>query len=92
MSITTTYSAKEVCDLAGISYRQLDYWTRSGLVSCLDRSSNKSGVVRQWPEDQVKDIIIKANRARELIEELRLLGFDMLRGSRLQKGVARITR
>lgn len=26
------YSAPEVCNAAGITYRQLDFWTRTGLI------------------------------------------------------------
>lgn len=50
MSTTTTaaYSTREVCDAAGVSYRQLDYWCRLGLVRPSLADATGSGSRRRW--------------------------------------------
>lgn len=46
METTTesSYSTTEVCDAAGVSYRQVDYWCRLGLIhpSCADARGSGS--------------------------------------------------
>ena len=32
MTITEGFSGPQVCELVGITYRQLDYWARTGLL------------------------------------------------------------
>lgn len=43
-------------DLAslGISYRQLDYWTRRGLIRCDDERTPGSGVRRTWEPAELR--------------------------------------
>lgn len=40
---------------AGISYRQLDYWTGVGYLRCDDRLRDTKGIARRWP-DAERDI------------------------------------
>lgn len=42
-----TISSREACDLADVSYRQVDYWTRIGLVRP-DTPARGSGSRRRW--------------------------------------------
>lgn len=50
------YRAPHVCRLAGISYRQLDYWTSTGLVAASYSSANGSGTQRLYSPDDVSAI------------------------------------
>lgn len=45
-----TYSSVEVCKAAGVTYRQLDYWDRTGVVSP-SVSANGSGTQRRYTVD-----------------------------------------
>ena len=58
---------------AGITYRQLDYWARTGLLTAIDDITPGSGHVRRFPEDQVARAVL----VRDLIAA----------GTRLQQGV-----
>jgi len=42
------YRVPEVCRIVGISYRQLDYWTRTGLVRPSVRDAKGSGTQRLY--------------------------------------------
>jgi DNA-binding transcriptional MerR regulator len=42
------YRVPEVCRIAGISYRQLDYWARTGLVRPSIRDAQGSGTQRLY--------------------------------------------
>jgi DNA-binding transcriptional MerR regulator len=42
------YRVPEVCRLVGISYRQLDYWARTGLVTPSVRDAGGSGTQRLY--------------------------------------------
>ena len=44
----TGYSGKRACEIVGISYRQLDYWTRTGLVRPSVRDARGSGTQRLY--------------------------------------------
>jgi len=46
----------EICELAGVSYRMLDYWTRLGLFSG-GTVGRGSGTVRQWDEVQAITVL-----------------------------------
>lgn len=50
MSTTTPtrYSTRQVCDAAGVTYRQLDYWVRRGLIAPSIRNASGSGSRRDW--------------------------------------------
>jgi len=50
-----TLSSLEVCHLTGVTYRQLDYWVRAGLVRphvC----ARGSGTHRRWSLDDVERV------------------------------------
>ena len=51
METTTTrngYSAREVCDASDVTYRQLDYWARMGLVVPSISAATGSGSRRRY--------------------------------------------
>ncbi len=48
------YRAPEVCRLAGITYRRLDYWARVGILKPSIRDSDGSGSQRLYSSDDVK--------------------------------------
>jgi DNA-binding transcriptional MerR regulator len=49
------YRAPEVAKIVGISYRQLDYWARTGLVNPSVRDAGGSGTQREY---SFQDIIV----------------------------------
>lgn len=57
-------TSQELLEDAGISYRQLDYWTRTGLLTPIDGATPGSGYLRRYREDQV----IKARGIRALLD------------------------
>ena len=42
------YRAPQVCSLVGITYRQLDYWARTGLIKPSIQSAQGSGTQRRY--------------------------------------------
>ena len=42
------YRAPQVCSLVGITYRQLDYWARTGLIRPSVQSAQGSGTQRRY--------------------------------------------
>ena len=42
------YRGPAACQIAGITYRQLDYWARTGLVAPSIRSAHGSGSLRLY--------------------------------------------
>lgn len=49
-----TFSSNDVCRLARITFRQLDYWERTGLISpSVPSRSRGSGHHRRWSRDDV---------------------------------------
>src|SRR5437899_12907480 len=48
MGDSTGYRVPEVCKLVGISYRQLDYWARTDLVTPSVRDAGGSGTQRLY--------------------------------------------
>lgn len=59
-----TYSSTEVCEAAGITYRQLDYWTRTGLVPhtwTFSGSPGGSGNFRVFDQATL-DMVVEAAR------------------------------
>lgn len=49
-----TYTSREVCKLAGCSYRQLDYWCRIGLLQSSAHEANGSGSRRLFEPADVQ--------------------------------------
>jgi DNA-binding transcriptional MerR regulator len=60
MSDSDGYRVPEVCKLVGITYRQLDYWARTGLVNPSVRAAGGSGTQRLYSfRDLVQLKVIK---------------------------------
>lgn len=60
-----TYSTDEVALLAGVSYRQMDYWLRTGKVAPDTDNKPGSGYARSFTEEQVALICTTVSRWRE---------------------------
>ena len=74
------YRVPEVCRIVGISYRQLDYWARTGLVRPTIRDAGGSGTQRMYSFQDllqlkvVKNLLdagIALQQIRKAIEYLR---------------------
>lgn len=53
-----TYSSSEVCERAGITYRQLEYFVRRAVVDWPFRRHPGSGYARRWTEVQMYVICV----------------------------------
>ena len=80
MAETQGYRVPEVCRVVGISYRQLDYWARTGLVTPSVRAAGGSGTQRlySFPDlvqlKVIKKLIdagISLQRIRKAVQYLR---------------------
>jgi hypothetical protein len=58
-------SSYEVCDVAGISYRQLDYWCRCDVIRP-EQDARGSGTRRRFTHDQTVQLATCARVAGEL--------------------------
>ena len=93
MTETTTFgfSGPTVCRLSGVTYRQLDYWARTGLVTPSITPASGSGSKRSYSYSDVLEVkVIKSlltsgvslARARQAVECLRAsLGADLAASS-----------
>ncbi len=72
-----------VCKIVGITYRQLDYWARTGLVVPSVRDAQGSGTQRLYSFDdlvelrvmkRLLDTGVSLQRVRQAVEELRRRG------------------
>jgi DNA-binding transcriptional MerR regulator len=82
------YSGPQVCRLVGITYRQLDYWARTGLLTPTLATAKGSGSKRRYDYTDVLEVkVIKSlldsgislQRARRAVDCLRDdLGTDLL--------------
>ena len=90
-SLTTGFSGPTVCRLTGVTYRQLDYWARTNLVTPSITPATGSGSKRSYSYGDVLEIkVIKSllnsglslNRTRQAVECLRsALGVDLASSS-----------
>jgi DNA-binding transcriptional MerR regulator len=80
MTSTDGYSGPQVCRLVGITYRQLDYWARTGLLTPSLASARGSGSKRRYDYTDVLEVkVIKSlldagvslQRARRAVDCLR---------------------
>jgi DNA-binding transcriptional MerR regulator len=81
------YSGPQVCRLVGITYRQLDYWARTGLSTPTIAAAKGSGTKRRYDYTDVLELkVIKSlidagvslQRARRAVDCLRTgLGQDL---------------
>lgn len=74
------YRGPAVCKIVGITYRQLDYWARTGLVNPSVRQADGSGTQRLYSFDDIVqlrvvkrlvDTGVSLQRVRLAIDELR---------------------
>jgi DNA-binding transcriptional MerR regulator len=77
------YRVPDVCRIVGISYRQLDYWARTGLVTPSIRDAKGSGTQRLYSfQDlvelrvmkQLLDTGVALQKVRKAVEYLREVG------------------
>lgn len=54
-----SYSSFEVCELTGVTYRQLDQWARKGMAPALEPGDGQ-GSVRRWSADDVVYVFVVA--------------------------------
>ncbi len=80
-SPTTGFSGPQVCRLTGVTYRQLDYWDRTGLVQPSLVAAKGSGSKRTYAYADILEVkVIKSlldaglhlTRARQAVDCLRL--------------------
>lgn len=90
-SLATGFSGPTVCRLTGVTYRQLDYWARTDLVTPSITPATGSGSKRSYSYGDVLEIkVIKSllnsglslSRTRQAVECLRnALGADLASSS-----------
>ena len=51
-------SSKELMRRTGVSYRQLDYWERTGIVTPSVQAASGSGTKRGWSEGDVAYVVV----------------------------------
>lgn len=80
------YRGPAVCKIVGITYRQLDHWTRTNLIEPSVAPAHGSGSQRLYSySDLVELKVVKSlldgglslQRVRKVIEQLRELGTDL---------------
>jgi DNA-binding transcriptional MerR regulator len=78
---TTGFSGPQVCRLTGVTYRQLDYWDRTGLVQPSLVAAKGSGSKRTYSYGDILEVkVIKSlldaglhlTRARQAVDCLRI--------------------
>lgn len=67
MRTATLLSTEEVCEITGLTYRQLDYYTRHGVVAPAVEARG-SGTRRGWLDEQVPQIMVVASVANAMRE------------------------
>lgn len=71
--VDLAFSSLEVCQMVGISYRQLDHWLRVGTIT-IDRALPGSGSPRRWTleeVDRLREIVAIYREALDAIEAFR---------------------
>lgn len=63
MHTATLRTSAEVADQAGVSYRQLDYWERCGVIPAT-RARVGSGHPREWTDWQARIVTVLASYVR----------------------------
>ena len=77
----TGYRGPTACNAAGITYRQLDYWARTGLIEPTVRGAKGSGSQRLYSFQDVKRLLdagISLQQIRTAVQHLRTRGTDDL--------------
>lgn len=76
IAATAPYHGPEVCDLTGVTYRQLDYWARTDLVRPSVADAKGSGSQRLYDDDDVA-LIRLVKRCIDAGTELRRIRIAM---------------
>ncbi len=71
------YSSADVCALTGCTYRQLDYWTRSGLIRPSICEAAGYGTRRRWSRDDLGKVR-RLRQAGELVRGRLVAALDHL--------------
>jgi DNA-binding transcriptional MerR regulator len=91
------YRGPTVCKIVGVTYRQLDYWARTGLVEPSIRKAGGSGTQRLYSFDDVVrvrvvkrllDTGVSLQKVRLAIDELRAQGRSMAETTLVSDGVS----
>lgn len=91
------YRGPTVCKIVGVTYRQLDYWARTGLVEPSVRKAGGSGTQRLYSFDDVVrvrvvkrllDTGVSLQKVRLAIDELRAQGRSMAETTLVSDGVS----
>lgn len=81
----TGYRGPQACKIVGISYRQLDYWTRTGLVTPSIQPARGSGTQRLYSFNDLLQLkVVKGlidagaslQKVRAALDQLRSFGED----------------
>ena len=84
-TVDTGFRGPQVCSIVGISYRQLDYWARTGLVLPSVQPAQGSGSQRLYSFEDLIDLKLIKNlldagislqKVRDAIEALHQIGQD----------------
>lgn len=62
----------KVCELAGITYRQLDYWIRTGLIAPSIAEGHGSGTQRRFSATDVREVRLVAALMSQGIDQRRI--------------------
>ncbi len=90
------YRGPTVCKIVGITYRQLDYWARTGLVEPGMRKADGSGTQRLYSFDDVVrlkvvkrllDTGVSLQKVRLAVEELEARGRSLAESTLISDGV-----
>ncbi|MEX2561844.1 MAG: MerR family transcriptional regulator [Nitriliruptoraceae bacterium] len=96
-TVSEGYRGPTVCKIVGITYRQLDYWARTGLVEPTVRRAEGSGSQRLYAFEDVLQIkIVKRlldtgvslQKVRMAIEELRARGKSVVEATLISDGTS----
>jgi DNA-binding transcriptional MerR regulator len=91
------YRGPTVCKIVGITYRQLDYWARTGLVEPTVRRAEGSGTQRLYSFDDVLrikvvkrllDTGVSLQKVRLAVEELHARGRSLAESTLISDGVS----
>ncbi|HVF12501.1 MAG TPA: MerR family transcriptional regulator [Actinomycetota bacterium] len=86
LTTDTGFRGPQVCKIVGITYRQLDYWARTGLVTPSVQSAQGSGSQRLYSFEDLVDLKLIKNlldsgvslqRVREAIDYLHEIGYEL---------------
>jgi hypothetical protein len=84
------YTTVQVCQLTGLTYRQLDYWDRTGFIHpSVDPGTGSGGSVRRYSQDDLDRIVLtkKLLSFGISLQQIRTDGDPGITADRLRKAV-----